>query len=437
MDALLEKTLADLEWHTLETHVASLLRGPSGLDFRLLLASSFEETERSLAETAEALMLLREGEPLPLDSVRDIEQSLLRVERHGDLDIASVHDVRLTLQAARVLRRFLSARKARTPALFAACPIDPSLDRLADTLSRALDPDGTLADHASAELKRLRTETRNLRAHLIARLEELIHKQHELLSDRFYTLRDGRYVVPVRSDAHERVHGIVHGASASGATIFVEPRALVTQGNRLKLAEAEQEREEQRILAALSARDTRRVCQRARGLSTRSCTPTSSNASARLAQQFGLHVARAHARAAPEAARGQAPGALFDGADVVANDVDAEAGQRARRSAVRTRAARPWLSSCSGLSALMVRAGLFLPCRRGKQRGFFDAVLSDIGDEQSLAKSLSTFSAHVDHIRHDPRGGRPRLARAARRAGGQHRSRGGRGARMRRRRAAV
>ena len=73
-----------------------------------------------------------------------------------------------------------------------------------------------------------------------------------LLSDRFYTLRQGRYVLPVRADAHERVVGLVHGSSASGATIFVEPRALIPQGNRLKLAQAEQEREEARILGELT-----------------------------------------------------------------------------------------------------------------------------------------------------------------------------------------
>lgn len=397
MDALLQKTLSDLEWHKIEAHVASLLRGPSGHDFHLPLATSFEETQRSLDESAEALALLREGEPLPLDSVRDIDQALLRVERHGDLDIVAVNDVRLTLQAARVLRRFLGARKSRVPALFAACPIDPSLDRLADTLTRALDPDGTLSDNASAELKRLRTETRNLRAHLIARLEELMHKQHELLSDRFYTLRDGRYVLPVRSDAHERVHGIVHGTSASGSTIFVEPRSLVMSGNRLKLAEAEQEREEQRILSTLSA-EIRDEC-----------------ASVRAAYQALLHADRKHAAAklaeqlkltAPELTReprlrlkaAKHPVLLLEGQDVVANDVDAQAGQALVISGPNA-GGKTVALKLLGLSALMVRAGLFLPCAEGSSAGFFGAVLSDIGDEQSLSKSLSTFSAHIDHIR--------------------------------------
>jgi DNA mismatch repair protein MutS2 len=397
MDPLLLKTLSDLEWDKLELQVAALLRGPVAATFRLPLADSFEATERSLAESAEALRALTDGEPLPLDGIRDLSQHLLRVERHGDLDAAAIHDVRHTLSAARVLRRFLSARKARLPALFAACPIDPSLDRLVDTLSDALDSDGTLADHASAELRRLRAETRNLRANLIARLEELILKHNELLSDRFYTLRDGRYVLPVRSDTHERVHGIVHGTSASGATIFVEPRSLVTQGNRLKLAEAEQEREELRILALLSSeiRDQQASVNAAYAALLHTDLK---NACAQLAQKLSLTAPVFSARPQIRLRAARHPVLALEGAQVVANDVDAEA-RRALVISGPNAGGKTVALKLLGLSALMVRAGLFLPAAEGSECGFFEAVLSDIGDEQSLSKNLSTFSAHIDHIR--------------------------------------
>jgi DNA mismatch repair protein MutS2 len=397
MDPLLLKTLSDLEWDKLELQVGALLCGPVAANFRLPLADSVEATERSLAESAEALRTLTEGEPLPLDGIRDLSQHLLRVERHGDLDAPAIHDVRHTLSAARVLRRFLSARKARLPALFAACPIDPSLDRLVDTLSDALDSDGTLADHASAELRRLRAETRNLRANLITRLEELILKHTDLLSDRFYTLRDGRYVLPVRSDTHERVHGIVHGTSASGSTIFVEPRSLVTQGNRLKLAEAEQEREELRILAVLSSeiRDQQASVNAAYAALLHADLK---NACAQLAQKLSLTapVFSPHPQIRLRAARH--PVLALEGAQVVANDVDAEA-RRALVISGPNAGGKTVALKLLGLSALMVRAGLFLPAAEGSECGFFGAVLSDIGDEQSLSKNLSTFSAHIDHIR--------------------------------------
>src|SRR5690606_1231848 len=124
-----------LEWQRIEEAVAHERRAVfpdqrPGLE----LAQSREATARALAETDEALKLLRNGEPLPLDGIRDLRQPLLRVERHGDLEAAALNDVRTTLGAARVLRKFLSARRASLPALYEACPIDPSLDRLTDTL---------------------------------------------------------------------------------------------------------------------------------------------------------------------------------------------------------------------------------------------------------------------------------------------------------------
>ncbi len=393
---LLDKTLDDLEWHRIESAVAALRRAPAATHTPLPQAATREAAEQGLAETAEALSLLTAGEPLPLDGIRDIGQHLLRVERHGDLDAPALHELRLTLRTTRGLRRFLAARRDRLPALSLACPFDPTLDRTCDVLNDALDPEGTLADHASAELKRLRIETRNLRAHMISRLEELVHKHAELLSDTFYTLRDGRYVLPVRSDAHERVHGIVHGASASGSTIFVEPRSLITQGNRLKLAEAEEEREVLRVLSALSDE----VLGEAPGIRTAFESLLHADlrgACARLSQRLSLtrpvmtNVARIRLRQAKH------PMLLLDGAEVVANDVEVFAGHALVISGPNA-GGKTVALKLLGLSALMVRAGLFLPADTGSECGFFDAVLSDIGDAQSLSRNLSTFSAHVQRI---------------------------------------
>ncbi len=396
-DALLEKTLADLEWHRLEEAVTAERSAAFAGAHRLPLAHTRAETEQGLRETTEALATMQAGEPLPLHGVRDISQALLRLSRHGDLEVQALNDIRVTLAAARVLRRFLAARRATLPSLFAACSIDPTLDRLVSALDEAFDADGTLADHASPELRRLRTETRNLRGNLISRLEELVHKHAELLSDRFYTLRDGRYVLPVRSDTHERVHGIVHGTSSSGSTIFVEPRSLVLSGNRLKLAQAEQEREELRILAALSAEvrvevfsvqaaydallhaDLRAACARV-SLKLKLTEPVL-GATSRIVLREARH-----------------PVLLLDGAEVVANDVEAESGKALVISGPNA-GGKTVALKLLGLSALMVRAGLFLPALEGSECGFFETVLSDIGDEQSLSKNLSTFSAHIQHIR--------------------------------------
>ncbi|MFT3922001.1 MAG: Smr/MutS family protein [Myxococcales bacterium] len=397
VDELLDKTLADLEWFRVEEAVAHERRAIFGGAGRLSLASTRQATASGLAETGEAIGLLRLNEPLPLDGIRDIGQALLRLERNGDLEVSVLNDVRLTLASARVLRKFLAARRVSLPALSTACPIDPSLDRLTATLDEAFDIDGTLADHASADLRRLRTETRNLRGHLVARLEELIHKHAELLSDRFYTLRDGRYVLPVRSDAHERVHGIVHGTSSSGSTIFVEPRSLVLSGNRLKLAEAEQEREEARVLGILSA-EVRDEIASVRTAYEALLHADLRAACARLSHKLGLTkpVLAETSRIALREARH--PVLALDGVEVVPNDVAAQGGHALVISGPNA-GGKTVALKLLGLSALMVRAGLFLPADEGSECGFFDTILSDIGDEQSLSKNLSTFSAHIHHMR--------------------------------------
>jgi DNA mismatch repair protein MutS2 len=392
-----DKTLHDLEWPRIEQAVRAHRRAPETVPFVLPLATTRAETERSLDETDEALSLMRLAEPLPLDGLRDIGQHLMRVERHGDLDVVSLNEVRVTLSSARVLRKFLNARRGSLPALSEACALDPTLDRLSDLLDDAFDPAGTLADHASAELKKLRIETRNLRANLIARLEELVHKHAALLSDTFYTLRDGRYVLPVRSDAHERVHGLVHGTSSSGATIFVEPRSLIQQGNRLKLAEAEQEREENRILAALSDELRQRLAS-VRAAYDALLHADLRNACALLCQQ--LAMTRPVLSAAPSVRlRGaKHPMLLLEGIDVVPNEVEVHAGHALVISGPNA-GGKTVALKLLGLAALMVRAGLFVPAAEGSECGFFHTVVSDIGDEQSLEKSLSTFSAHVTQLR--------------------------------------
>src|SRR5262249_28455114 len=143
--------------------------------------------------------------------------------------------------------------RGRAPALNMACGTDPSLDELERRLASCFDPDGSLADRASPRLAELRAERRAGREGLVRRLAELIKKHEDNLENPFWTERDGRYVLPVRTDAHERFPGIVHATSASGATVFVEPRALVDMGNRQKMLDAQVTREEDVIYASLSA----------------------------------------------------------------------------------------------------------------------------------------------------------------------------------------
>lgn len=390
------KSVSDLEWDRIASTVLARCIGPMQHESELPLAPSFAATEVALAESREAFELLVAGEPLPLEGIRDLREPIMRLSRQGALDGPQLNDVAHVVAAARTLRRFVGLRRVRTPKLFVSCSSDPSLDTLEDELRAAVDTDGTLHDHASPDLRRLRIEVANVRARILSRLDELVQKHADILSDSYHTIREDRYVLPVRTDAHERLPGIVHGTSSSGATVFIEPRALVTLGNRLKVAQAEMEREVARILVILSDLVRERL-------------PALTGAVNALDQADLRHACATFARDMKctfptlvdetrmrlRAARH--PILLLDGVDVVANDIEIKSGNALVLSGPNA-GGKTIALKVLGLSALMVRAGLALPCDEGSECGFFTPVLTDVGDDQSITKNLSTFSAHVTNL---------------------------------------
>jgi DNA mismatch repair protein MutS2 len=391
-----ERSLRHLEWPRLEAAWQARCKGRGPRALGILFAETRELTESTLAQTREALQLLSAGHPLPIGDLRDVTGSLDRLERGGTLDAPALADIRLILQQARELRRFMGTRRDSLPALWKHAAFDPSLDGLEDHLARVVELDGTLRDDASAELKRLRNEINALRDRIIGRLQDVIDKHGDLLSDNYYTLRDGRYVLPVRRDAHDRLPGIVHGESSSGASIFVEPRGVIEHGNRLKMAEAERTREELRILGAASelvlesAPQLRAAERSLHILDVR-------HAAALLGQAYGGHVPQLSADATISLQKARHPTLVLDGAAVVPNDMSVETGHGLVISGPNAGGKTVVLKTL-GLSALMLRAGLPLPAAEGSRIGFFDAVLTEMGDEQSTATNLSTFSAHVSHV---------------------------------------
>lgn len=391
------KTLADLEWGQVQQAVADRCRGPLREGLTLRLAQSFDETERALAEAKDAWSLLSRNDPMPLEGICAIGPSLEHLARDGVLDGGALKDIRMTLRASASLRRFLAQRKNSVPYLHRACAIDPTLDGLEEELGLSIGDDGSILDSASAELAGLREEAGNLRARIIRKLEDLIQKRSAILQDSFYTIREGRYVLPVRTDAHERFHGIVHGSSASGATVFVEPRELVERGNRLKMVQGELEREERKILAAVSDL-VRQYVPQIRAASEALDHADLRGASAQLALDLRAQFVELcqEPRVSLRAARH--PLLVLRGIDVVPNDIELSGGEALVISGPNA-GGKTVALKLLGLAAMMTRAGLPVPAAEGSVCGFFSPVLAAVGDEQSLARSLSTFSAHLVTLR--------------------------------------
>ncbi len=392
------KTRSDLEWdRVLEALAARCVSVPGKVAaLALPFAPSREEVRRASEEAREATALRGSGENLPLAPLGDVEEALARLGAAGVLSCPELRNMAALLATARNVRRFVLLRKDRAPALARALATDPSLDAVGDEIARCLDETGGLADHASPRLRELRAEYRAGRARILSRLEELMTRYQDILQDRFVTEREGRWVIPIRSDAHQRFPGIVHSASASGGTIFVEPRVIIPMGNRLKMLEAEVAREELIICTELSGRLMSVLPSLIFAVHAVARADVCS-AIARLAGEFALTFPEIvdEPRMDLRAARHLLLSFELDA--VVPSDIRVAKGTAVVVSGPNAGGKTVALKT-AGLAALLVRAGLPVPCAEGSVVGVFDVVLSDVGDDQSLHTNLSTFSAHVRNL---------------------------------------
>jgi DNA mismatch repair protein MutS2 len=250
-----------------------------------------------------------------------------------------------------------------------------------------------VTDAASSALAGARGRVRHSRKRLLERLGQLSNRFEDVLRDGRHVQLEGRYALAVRADAHRKVEGIVLGSSGSGATLYVEPPAITQLGNRLKLDEAEVEREQARVLAELSAlaheaivplRAAFEVCIEADQL----------GALTRWATQARAHAVTLDDDAQLDLRAMRHPLLMLQDIDVVANDIRLAAGHGLVISGPNA-GGKTVALKCLGLAILMARTGIPLPASVESRVGWFPLVLTDVGDAQSIERSLSTFSAHV------------------------------------------
>ncbi len=352
------------------------------------------EVGRRQALTDEAVALLDHAAEPELAGVRDARPAAEVAARGGVLDPRTLHAVAGTVGTAVTARAALGSFADAPGLTEAASRIDPGLAALAEAIAKAVEDDGSdLRDGASPALRRLRRELREGRARMTERLRSLARDPalRDHLQDDFVTERAGRPVLALRATARATVPGIVHDTSGSGQTLFVEPLAVVEDANRLREAESAEREEVARILGELS----RQVGERAddlRSLVDAVAEIDLSLACGVLSRRWRGARVTPHDQVVLRGARHP----LLDPDEAV--PIDLELGNlRAVVISGPNTGGKTVALKTLGLSALLHQCGLRPPATHA-ELPVFDRVLADIGDEQSIAMSLSTFSGHVRNL---------------------------------------
>jgi DNA mismatch repair protein MutS2 len=384
----------------------------------LLPSDDLHTVQESLAQTYEAYQLLEQKDDISFGGVHDLRPLLDRAERRSVLLPADLLEIKHTLVRARQLRNMLTKLEATFPHLAGmAVNIEPC-DHVAAEIGRCISERGDVLDGASDALGRIRSELRVAQDRLLTTLDRIVHSSDikPYLQDALVTQRQGRYVIPVRADAKGFVDGIVHDQSASGATLFIEPLKVVQQNNAVRELELQEEREIRRILGELSdavAEESLYLRRNTQVLAELDFTFAKAKYAyaldATLPEMSDFRpVKPQHNHGEPSPAADLHPGSvidlhrarhpLLDQKTVVPIDVYLDDETYIIVITGPNTGGKTVTLKTVGLLALMAQSGLLLPVDQGSKLSVFDGIYADIGDEQSIEQSLSTFSGHMTNI---------------------------------------
>ncbi|MBA3554693.1 MAG: Smr/MutS family protein [Gemmatimonadales bacterium] len=354
-----------------------------------------------LARAGEVAALFRRGDALLAEPIPNVTRALARLRIEGSvLEGVELAALLRVLAAARLVESDL--RRVEELAPLAAALAHPLPDkRVERRLEQSLDPDGTLLDSASPALAAARREVHAARNRLIRRLESLLRGLDvgAAPTEATVTVRGGRYVIPVRRDSRSRPPGIVHDESGSAGTLFVEPAAAIELGNALTEAEVAEERETLRVLRELTDL-LRPELGTLRGIVEMCVAVDDLVARARWAVATGGEVpAVSPAPASLAIVSGRHPLLLGGDDPVVPFDLELPVEERTLLISGPNTGGKTVLLKAVGLAAALAQSGIVPPVGPGSRLPVFGRFYADIGDRQSIAASLSTFSAHVAMLR--------------------------------------
>lgn len=390
-----EKLLALLTVHTRSTRGAARVRSGA-------LSTNLAEARHLQQLTTEMVRLQDGPDPMPVLAFPDVEETLKRAGKGAVLETHELRDHAIVLTLWDDVQRYLVRYREDTSTLASAATAlaaGHELRGLRAALDASIQPDGSIRDSATPELRRLTQHATDLKQQIRHRLEDILHSRRyeEVLQERYFAQREGRYVVPIKIDMQRRIPGIVHDVSASGATVFLEPRELVDLNNAIKVADREIDREVLRILRDLSGRIAEKAGIILAGLEALAELDIVA-ARAALARQLQAHPVSLNDEGRIRLKQARHPLLVLSKPHVVANDLFLDDQIRVLVISGPNTGGKTVTLKIVGLFALMVRVGMHLPCEPESEMAVFPELFADIGDSQDLARDLSSFSAHMTQM---------------------------------------
>ncbi len=366
---------------------------------KLMPSSNFDEVKKSIDQTRVLSNILRVKGPMPITDFKDVRASLKRLKVKANLNGEELGNIFLILSLAKDVSQFTADLEDRE---IDTRPIEKTLKNLAipedlfKKLNQAIEYDGTVKDTASSKLMQLRHDIQSNETDIKNHMNDYISGKHtQYLSENIVTIRDGRYVLPVKQEYKNKFGGVVHDQSASGQTLFVEPQAVLVLNNRQQNLMAQERQEIHRILIELSElagmyqkeiKNNADALTQLDFLSAKSKLAKAMKATEPVLNQD--HVIKLRKARHP----------LIDPKKVVPNNIELGTSFDTMLITGPNTGGKTITLKTLGLLQLMAQAGLFITAEEGSQLTVFNEIYADIGDEQSIEQSLSTFSSHMDQI---------------------------------------
>ena len=362
----------------------------------LLPSSDVNEVREWLAQTAEAVQVDSVAHP-PMGGIHDIRQYIKKVGIGSILEPAELLDILSTMYAMRAVKKFFKELEAEAPLMKASAHNIEIMGQLERNLENTIDEHGVLRDDASIELKRIRREMKVSQARIKDHLANILHsaEYQKYFQEAIVTMRGDRYVVPIKQEYRQYFPGIVHDQSATGATVFIEPMAVVNLNNDVKQLVSAERHEIERILRDMS-QQIRRCDEQL--LTNCEIMADIDFAFAKAALAYELQATEPVINDEGRTCLIGARHPLIDRTRVV--PIDISLGEKYSMLLITgpNTGGKTVSMKTLGLMVLMAQAGLFLPAESGSEIAVYNTIYADIGDEQSIEQSLSTFSAHMTHL---------------------------------------